>query len=236
MALAKEEIKKQIDNQIDNRFDNNGPRQGQIGTRAPQLIEAIPVVNIARYNPDEDLRGHGLRGWLRALHIIITFTFYNLFVYVYHRGWFIGDKDEAEEKHLQWQAEWLHRRLLRLGPTFIKIGQAISTRADLLPLAYIHELSKLQDSVPAFPQAEAMAIIERELGKPVAELYYEIEAQPIAAASLGQVYRARLHSGETVAVKVQRPNLEKVINFDIAVLRRIARFMQRFPRNIRGVD
>lgn len=231
MALAKEEIKNQMD-----QMDNNGRAQEQIDTRALQLMEAIPAVNVARYNPDEDISGHGLRGWLRALHIIITFTLYNLFVYVYHRGWFLGNKDEAEEKHLQWQAEWLHRRLLRLGPTFIKIGQAISTRADLLPLAYIRELSKLQDSVPPFPHDEAMAIIERELGKPVAELYYEIEAQPVAAASLGQVYRARLHSGELVAVKVQRPNLARVINFDIAVLRRIARFMQRFPRHIRGVD
>jgi predicted unusual protein kinase regulating ubiquinone biosynthesis (AarF/ABC1/UbiB family) len=226
MGLAKEEIQ--------NQFENNG--RGLIDASAKQLIENAPAVNIARYNPNEEIVGHGLRGWLRAFHIIITFTLYNLFVYVYHRGWFIGAKDEAEEKHLQWQAEWLHRRLLRLGPTFIKIGQAISTRADLLPLAYIRELSKLQDSVPAFSHDEAIRIIERELGKPIAELYFEIEAQPIAAASLGQVYRAHLHSGETVAVKVQRPNLERVINFDIAVLRRIARFMQRFPRHIRGVD
>src|SRR5262249_16846955 len=154
----------------------------------------------------------------RAFHIIWTFALYHLFVYAYHHGWFIGKKDESEEKHLQWQGQWLMRQLLRLGPTFIKIGQSISTPADLLPLGYIKELSKLQDSVPAFDHQIAMGIIERELGRPVHELFAEIEDAPIAAASLGQVYRARLHSGEEVAVKVQRPDLETLINFDLAVL------------------
>jgi predicted unusual protein kinase regulating ubiquinone biosynthesis (AarF/ABC1/UbiB family) len=81
-----------------------------------------------------------------------------------------------------------------------------------------------------------MGIIERELGKPIGELFAEIEGAPIAAASLGQVYRARLHSGEEVAVKVQRPDLAGVINFDLAVLRSIAQFMMRFPQVIRGID
>ncbi len=203
---------------------------------ATQLIEAGPAANIAHYNARERIQGHGVRGWLRAFHIVYTFALYQLFIFVYHRGWFIGKKDESEEKHLQWQAEWISRQLLKLGPTFIKIGQAVSTRADLLPLAYIKELSKLQDSVPAFPHDEAMRIIERELGQPADVLFAEIDSQPIAAASLGQVYRARLHSGESVAVKVQRPNLEDVINFDLAVLRGIARFMMRFPKLVRGVD
>ncbi|HKQ77029.1 MAG TPA: AarF/ABC1/UbiB kinase family protein [Blastocatellia bacterium] len=206
------------------------------GGNGSPLIEAAPVANIAHYNAQERIKGHGVRGWLRAFHIIYTFALYQLFIFVYHRGWFIGGKDESEEKHLQWQAGWIIRQLLKLGPTFIKIGQSVSTRADLLPLAYIKELSKLQDSVPPFPHDEAMRIIERELGKPVTELYAEIGSQPIAAASLGQVYRARLHSGESVAVKVQRPNLERVINFDLAVLRSIARFMGRYPKLIRGID
>jgi predicted unusual protein kinase regulating ubiquinone biosynthesis (AarF/ABC1/UbiB family) len=190
----------------------------------------------AVYNPREELQGHGLRGYLRAFHIVYTFALYHLFVYAYHRGWFTGKKDESEEKHLQWQAAWLSRHMLELGPTFIKIGQAISTRADLLPLAYIKELSKLQDSVPAFDNTEAMAIIERELGAPVSRLFAEIEPEPVAAASLGQVYRGRLHSGAVVAIKVQRPHLADKINFDLAVLRRIARFMERYPRLTRGVD
>ncbi|MBO0858799.1 MAG: AarF/ABC1/UbiB kinase family protein [Chloracidobacterium sp.] len=210
------------------------PQQTQ--TDGSRLIEIPAAANIANYDAQALIKGHGARGWLRAFHIIYTFAIYQLFVFVYHRGWFIGKKDESEERHLQWQARWISGRLLKLGPAFIKIGQAVSTRADLLPLAYVKELSKLQDSVPPFPHEEALRIVERELGAPVGDLYAEFDSQPVAAASLGQVYRARLYSGESVAVKVQRPNLEKVINFDIAVLRGIARFMTRFPKLVRGID
>jgi predicted unusual protein kinase regulating ubiquinone biosynthesis (AarF/ABC1/UbiB family) len=218
--------------QTDGRPLNGSPPDGD----GALLIEAAPAANIAHFNAGAQVKGHGVRGWLRAFHIIFTFALYQLFVFVYHRGWFLGKKDESEERHLQWQAQWISRRLLKLGPTFIKIGQAVSTRADLLPLAYVKELSKLQDSVPPFPHDEAMRIVVRELGKTIDELYAEIGSWPIAAASLGQVYRARLHSGETVAVKIQRPRLEDVINFDLAVLRGIARFMGRFPKLVRGVD
>ncbi len=224
MALAERQI------------DRNIEQRNAIKAQTAELVEPASSAYIARYKRDELLKGHGWRGWLRALHIIGTFALYHLFVFSYHRGWFIGKKEESEEKHLQWQAQWISGQFLKLGPTFIKIGQAVSTRADLLPLAYVKEFSKLQDSVPAFPQADAMGIIERELDKPVSQLFAEIDSEPIAAASLGQVYRARLHSGETVAVKVQRPSLEKTINFDLAVLRRMARFLTRYPNLIRGVD
>ncbi|GAC1446690.1 MAG: hypothetical protein NVSMB56_07760 [Pyrinomonadaceae bacterium] len=136
---------------------------------------------------------------------------------------------ENKEARLQQQADWLRDNLIRLGPAFIKIGQTLGTRADLLQLAYIKELSTLQDRVPPFPTAEAFARIEIELGKTVQELYDEIDAEPLAAASLGQVYRARLHTGEEVAVKVQRPNLRETIDLDIAILHRIAQFAARFP-------
>lgn len=227
MAIAEKDISLQI---LSN--DNLVALKSSDG----KLIEVPPAANIAHYDPHVQIKGNGIRGWFRAGRIIWTFALYHLFVFAYHRGWFVGKKDESEEKHLQWQGQWLSRQLLKLGPTFIKIGQSISTRADLLPLAYIKELSKLQDNVPAFPNDVAMQIIERELGKPIDALFAEIESEPIAAASLGQVYRGRLHSGETVAIKVQRPDLEKTINFDIAVLRKIARFMMRFPQVIRGID
>jgi predicted unusual protein kinase regulating ubiquinone biosynthesis (AarF/ABC1/UbiB family) len=134
----------------------------------------------------------------------------------------------SKEARLEKQAVWLKENLIKLGPTFIKIGQSLGTRGDLLPLAYVKELALLQDQVPQFPTTEAYARIEAELDRTLQEAYAEIDAEPIAAASLGQVYRARLHTGEEVAVKVQRPNLPRIISFDIAVLRRIVAFVNRF--------
>jgi predicted unusual protein kinase regulating ubiquinone biosynthesis (AarF/ABC1/UbiB family) len=141
-----------------------------------------------------------------------------------------------KEARLEKQAQWLKEKLIGLGPTFIKIGQALGARGDLLPLSYVKELVKLQDQVPPFPNSEAFARIESELGKSLQEAYAEIDAEPIAAASLGQVYRARLHTGEEVAVKVQRPELAKIIGFDIAILRRLTEIMRRFPQMNENAD
>jgi predicted unusual protein kinase regulating ubiquinone biosynthesis (AarF/ABC1/UbiB family) len=144
---------------------------------------------------------------------------------------------EKKDERLAKQAVWLRNSLIDLGPTFIKIGQALGTRADLLPLAYVKELSTLQDQVPAFPTAEAYARIESELGRPLHECFPEIDHEPIAAASLGQVYRARLASGEEVAVKVQRPRLAETISFDVAILYRIVKLVNRFfPRANENAD
>src|SRR5437868_10447335 len=137
--------------------------------------------------------------------------------FVVFRG---ADESASKAARLAKQGAWFKRSLIKLGPTFIKIGQALGTRGDLLPLAYVKELATLQDQVPAFPTAEAYARIEAELGRTVQAAFAEIDAEPIAAASLGQVYRARLHNGAEVAVKVQRPHLEETIRFDIAVLGR----------------
>lgn len=134
------------------------------------------------------------------------------------------------------QAIWLKERLIRLGPTFIKIGQSLGTRADLLPLSFVKSLGELQDSVPPFPNEIAFARIEKELGKKINEVYAEFDLEPVAAASLGQVYRARLHSGEEVAVKVQRPNLEATIRGDIEILSRITRFAERYPALSENAD
>jgi predicted unusual protein kinase regulating ubiquinone biosynthesis (AarF/ABC1/UbiB family) len=148
--------------------------------------------------------------------------------YVVFRG---ADESESKEARLAKQGAWLKDSLLRLGPTFIKIGQSLATRGDLLPLAYVKELMTLQDQVPPFPNADAFARIESELGRTVQEAFAEIDEEPIASASLGQVYRARLHTGEEVAVKVQRPNLSETITLDIRVLRGLLSFiLARFPR------
>jgi predicted unusual protein kinase regulating ubiquinone biosynthesis (AarF/ABC1/UbiB family) len=142
---------------------------------------------------------------------------------------FRGREGSAKkEARLEKQATWLRKSLIGLGPTFIKIGQALGTRADLLPLAYVKELATLQDQVPAFSTAEAYARIESELGRSLQECYAEIDSEPIASASLGQVYRARLSSGEEVAVKVQRPDLQQIVAFDVAVLYKIVMLTNRF--------
>jgi len=148
-----------------------------------------------------------------------------------------AEGSSGKAARLEKQAVWLRDSLIGLGPTFIKIGQALGTRADLLPLAYVKELSTLQDQVPAFPTADAFSRIESELGHPLHECYSEIDSEPIASASLGQVYRARLTSGEEVAVKVQRPNLEQIVSFDIAILYRLVKLTNRFfPRANENAD
>ncbi|NJL87750.1 MAG: AarF/ABC1/UbiB kinase family protein, partial [Leptolyngbyaceae cyanobacterium SM1_1_3] len=109
--------------------------------------------------------------------------------------------------------------LTRLGPTFIKVGQALSTRPDLIRQDYMDELTRLQDSLPSFPNAIAEQTIKAELGRLPDEIYAFISPEPVAAASLGQVYRASLHTGEEVAVKVQRPHLLPVITCDLYLMR-----------------
>ncbi|MGK7886059.1 MAG: ABC1 kinase family protein [Crocosphaera sp.] len=126
------------------------------------------------------------------------------------------------------RAKWLVKNLLQLGPTFIKIGQSLSTRADLIPLEYIQELSQLQDNVPPFSPEEAIAVIEAELGKPIYDLFDNFEIEPLASASLGQVHRAKLYTGKEVVVKVQRPGLEKIFNLDFEVVHRLICILTRY--------
>jgi predicted unusual protein kinase regulating ubiquinone biosynthesis (AarF/ABC1/UbiB family) len=131
-------------------------------------------------------------------------------------------------KQRQKRARWLVKNLLQLGPTFIKIGQALSTRADLIPLEYIQELSQLQDQVPPFSSDEAIAVIETELGQPIYDLFDRFEIEPLASASLGQVHRAKLYTGQEVVVKVQRPGLERIFNLDFEVVHRLIRLLTRY--------
>lgn len=114
-----------------------------------------------------------------------------------------------------------------LGPTFIKLGQILSSRPDILPADYIKELSKLQDDVPPFPSGEARSLLESQLGHPLNELFSSFEEEPVAAASLAQVHRARTPAGEEVAVKIQRPGIEEVIETDIRILREFAGLAER---------
>ena len=177
----------------------------------------------------EEARGRGLMTQLRLRGRDLLYSALDRLIRVLRLIVFRGAEGSSrKEARLEKQAEWLRTSLIDLGPTFIKIGQALGTRADLLPLAYVKELATLQDQVPPFSTAEAFARIESELGRSLHECYPEIDSEPIASASLGQVYRARLASGQEVAVKVQRPNLEALISFDIAILYRLVKLTNRF--------
>ena len=160
------------------------------------------------------------------------------FLYVFMRALrrVIIGTEINQEANQEAQAIWLKDKLIELGPTFIKIGQSMGTRADLLPLPFVKALGELQDQVPPFPNEIAFARIEKELGRKINDVYKEFELEPVAAASLGQVYRARLHSGEEVAVKVQRPNLEATIKGDLEILKKVANFAARFPQLNENAD
>ncbi|MGG6293212.1 ABC1 kinase family protein [Leptolyngbya sp. AN02str] len=132
------------------------------------------------------------------------------------------------------RAERMRTMLTNLGPAYIKIGQALSTRPDLVPPVYLEELTKLQDQLPPFPNEIAYQFIEEELGDRPEHIYAELSPMPIAAASLGQVYRGKLKSGEEVAVKVQRPGLAQRITLDLYILRQLASFVTRRFKRIRS--
>ena len=147
-----------------------------------------------------------------------------------------GVTEEKKAARRKIQAVWIRKNLLELGPTFIKVGQLFSTRADLFPTEYVEELSKLQDRVPAFPYEQVVAIIEQDLRKPITELFLSFDPTPLAAASLGQVHKAQLYSGEEVVVKVQRPGLKKLFSIDLKILKKITRYFQNHPRWGQGKD
>jgi predicted unusual protein kinase regulating ubiquinone biosynthesis (AarF/ABC1/UbiB family) len=142
-------------------------------------------------------------------------------------------RSPSEREH---RAQWLADTLIDLGPTFIKIGQALSTRADLLPLEYVRALVKLQDQVPSFSPDEAIAIIEAELGGPITSFYKDFDREPLAAASLGQVHRATLFNGEEVVVKVQRPGLQRLFDIDFEVLANLVKFAKRRIPSLKNLD
>ncbi|MGM0599966.1 MAG: ABC1 kinase family protein [Candidatus Rifleibacteriota bacterium] len=124
------------------------------------------------------------------------------------------------------QAERFREALEKLGPTFIKLGQILSTRRDLLPDDFIKELQRLHDKVPPFPYAEAKKLIEEEFGFPLEKLFAEFDDVPIAAASIAQVHFAKLTSGKHVAVKVQRPDIRKIIKVDIEIMISLAELLE----------
>ncbi|WP_295680439.1 AarF/UbiB family protein, partial [uncultured Nevskia sp.] len=144
---------------------------------------------------------------------------------------FWGGKPSSDSRP---RGERLRLALQELGPVFIKFGQALSTRPDIVPVDVATELAKLQDQVEPFSGAEARAIIERSLGKPIAELFHEFDETPLAAASVAQVHTARLKPqdegdpGFEVVVKVLRPGVMERVEKDVALLRALAEFAERW--------
>ena len=133
-------------------------------------------------------------------------------------------------------AEGFVRDIEALGPTFIKLGQLLSTRADLLPPPYVEALARLQDDVEPFSYAEVVSIVEGELGVRLSKAFVEFDEKPIAAASLGQVHRAVIRSGRVVAVKVQRPNIRERVIEDLNALDELAPLLQKFTTVSRTLD
>lgn len=125
------------------------------------------------------------------------------------------------------RTERVRMALEELGPTFVKLGQILSSRPDLVPVEFIQELSKLQDNVPSFPFAQVKEIVEAELQTPLEDMYKEFNETPLAAASIGQVHRGRLKSGEDVIVKVQRPGIHATIEVDLEIMLHLAILIEK---------
>ena len=160
--------------------------------------------------------------------IAVIWLFGNFILHLY-----LDKLTNKEEINQPKRAAELRKIITTLGPTYIKVGQALSTRPDLIRKDFLDELTKLQDSLPPFDNRIAFKIIESDLGQSIAEIYREFSPNPIAAASLGQVYKAVLHTGETVAVKVQRPNLRPKLSLDLYLMRLLAGWVEPWlPLNL----
>ncbi len=141
-------------------------------------------------------------------------------------------RNRRERLERMTRAERMRLAMEELGPTYIKLGQVLSTRPDLIPVDFIRELSKLQDEVPPFPFDEVRQIITRELGSVPETLFDQFDETPQASASIGQVHRAVLKDGDEVAVKVQRPGIERTIEVDLEIMLHLATLMERHIEEI----
>ncbi|TYG99758.1 hypothetical protein ES288_A10G221400v1 [Gossypium darwinii] len=230
------------------RFSISKPKGCKLGPRAA-LVEAGPrgdgspaalqvsrgdlaearamarAANASVYSPELLANKYGSRpvqAAKRTLEILVALGSFALQLLVDQRN---GTLDRNKRK----RAIELRGIFTRLGPTFVKLGQGLSTRPDLCPPEYLEELAELQDALPTFPDADAFSCIETELGMPIESLFSSISPSPIAAASLGQVYKAQLkYSGQTVAVKVQRPGIEEAIGLDFYLIRGLGFFINKY--------
>ena len=169
------------------------------------------------YSPGRDLRWLLLRPWVLVGRLVeVLWKVGSLAVVLVIQG--SSTKPDVQKR----LAQKILATLTGLGPCFIKVGQSLSTRPDLVRRDWLEQLTQLQDNLPPFPHAIALATIEQELGGPADQLFEHFPGHPVAAASLGQVYKAQLADGHWVAVKVQRPNLPYLLRRDLVIIRLLA--------------
>ena len=202
-----------------------GDKESPARSDKTELSDFIEAAGLLSYDPAAITRiyaGHPQRLIRRLWQTLVPIGLYLLGVWF---DWFTGllkgpDRARARAK----EAADL---IASLGPAFIKAGQALSTRPDIVPPLLLEELAQLQDQLPGFDSALAMACIEDDLGAPVLEIYEQLDAEPISAASLGQVHKGVLKGGQEVAVKVQRPGLREQITLDLYIVRNIAAWLNQ---------
>ncbi|TQD83385.1 hypothetical protein C1H46_031030 [Malus baccata] len=203
-------------------YRGGGDRMNDLQAEARALARAA---NASIYSPELLVGKYGSRPVKviqRTLEILISLGSFGLKLLV-------DQRNGAIDQNKRLRAAELRTIFTRLGPTFVKLGQALSTRPDICPPEYLEELSELQDALPTFPDAEAFSCIERELELPLDSVFSCISPSPIAAASLGQVYKAHLkYSGQVVAVKVQRPGIEEAIGLDFYLIRGLGFFINKY--------
>ncbi len=178
-----------------------------------------PSHTLRLFHINQVLLRHGLDEVILATHLFRPLRFM-----LYLSPWYW-----LRREHPPWPVR-IRRTLEDLGPIFVKFGQLLSTRRDLLPEDLAHELARLQDRVPPFPGSEARALIEKAYGHPLEQVLDEFDEAPLASASIAQVHTARLKSGSSVVVKVLRPDIEKTIRRDIALMYTVAGLAQRYWR------
>ncbi|MFN5698594.1 MAG: ABC1 kinase family protein [Cyanobacteriota bacterium] len=201
------------------------PPASRTAQSSPELGDFLEVAGLLSYDPEAITRiyaGHPQRLLRRLWQTLIPIGLYLLGV---AGDWLTGQL--ANQNRARNRARECAQLLTDLGPAFIKAGQALSTRPDIIPPVLLEELAALQDQLPGVDSALAMACIEEDLGAPVHEIYEQLDREPISAASLGQVHRGVLKGGQKVAVKVQRPGLREQITLDLYIVRNIAAWLNQ---------
>jgi predicted unusual protein kinase regulating ubiquinone biosynthesis (AarF/ABC1/UbiB family) len=197
-----------------------------------EMGDFLEIAGLLSYDPQAITRiyaGNPGRLLRRLWQTLVPIALYLLGVGV---DWITGRL--ASRERVRERSRECAELLTQLGPAFIKAGQALSTRPDIIPPTLLEELAALQDQLPGFDSALAMACIEEDLGAPVGEIFEQLEREPISAASLGQVHRGVIKGGQRVAVKVQRPGLREQITLDLYIVRNIAAWLNRRVRLIRS--